>query len=57
MGGLQIVEKTVPFDKIFEYTPYFTQFPQIVFKCHLANIKPAGDSGNWSISSIEALQV
>lgn len=57
VGCLQIVEETVPFDKMFEYAPYFTQYPQIAYKCHLANIRPSGDTGNWSISSIEALQV
>ncbi|KAK9889182.1 hypothetical protein WA026_004459 [Henosepilachna vigintioctopunctata] len=38
-------------------SPYFaTKFPNMVVKCHLANIKPAGDSTKWSFMSIEWFQ-
>uniref|UniRef100_A0AAR5PJI1 RING finger protein 17 n=1 Tax=Dendroctonus ponderosae TaxID=77166 RepID=A0AAR5PJI1_DENPD len=52
----QIKHITVSVDKIYKYNQYFARYQQAVFKCHLANIRPAGDTGQWSISSIEALQ-
>ncbi|XP_050294112.1 uncharacterized protein LOC126734498 isoform X2 [Anthonomus grandis grandis] len=52
----KVQETTVSKDRIYVYNKFFTKYPQALTKSHLANIKPAGDTGNWSISSTEALQ-
>ncbi|XP_074033525.1 RING finger protein 17 isoform X2 [Leptinotarsa decemlineata] len=48
-------EVVLPAKKIFEYVTYFNKYPSIVYKSHLANIRPAGGD-KWSLSSIEALE-
>ncbi|XP_060527400.1 RING finger protein 17 [Cylas formicarius] len=52
----KIVEVDSPADKMYEYDTHFSKYLQAVTKTHLVNVKPAGDTGNWSISSVEALQ-
>ncbi|XP_044764905.1 uncharacterized protein LOC123321403 [Coccinella septempunctata] len=45
-------------EKLRLIAPYFANnFPNSVFKCHLANIKPAGDSSKWSNLSLEWFQL
>ncbi|KAF7268803.1 hypothetical protein GWI33_018152 [Rhynchophorus ferrugineus] len=46
----------LPKNKIFIYNKYFMTYPPVAIKGHLANINPAGDTGKWSITSIESLQ-
>lgn len=43
---------------IFKSSPYFDDgFPKMLYKSHLANIKPAGDKeGQWSVLSKEVLE-
>ncbi|XP_072395834.1 RING finger protein 17-like isoform X2 [Diabrotica undecimpunctata] len=48
-------EDVINVDKMYEFDKYFTKFANVVFKSHLANIKPAGGD-KWSLSSIEALE-
>uniref|UniRef100_A0A6P7GCI8 Uncharacterized protein LOC114340536 isoform X1 n=1 Tax=Diabrotica virgifera virgifera TaxID=50390 RepID=A0A6P7GCI8_DIAVI len=48
-------EDVINVDKMYEFDKYFTKFPNVVFKSHLANIKPAGGD-KWSLSAIEALE-
>ncbi|CAH1119195.1 unnamed protein product [Phaedon cochleariae] len=48
-------EVSFPLTKIFEYSKYFNRFVSVVFKAHLADIRPAGGD-KWSLSSIEALE-
>ncbi|XP_056637361.1 uncharacterized protein LOC130445637 [Diorhabda sublineata] len=45
----------VSLNKIFEFDKYFSKFPNVAYKAHLANIRPAGGD-KWSLSSIEALE-
>lgn len=35
----------------------FTRYPDFAIKCHLANIKPAGDSSKWSLMSNDFLNL
>lgn len=48
-------EVSLPMQKLFIYSDYFKKYPIFVYKCHLANIRPAGGT-SWSLSSIEALE-
>lgn len=56
---VNVVDRAVitvlPLEKIFEFNKYFNKFPNVVFKSHLADIRPAGGE-KWSGSSIEALE-
>ncbi|RZC35876.1 RING finger protein 17 [Asbolus verrucosus] len=51
-----VQEMKVPQKLIFIQDPYFKRFVCYVYKCRLANIKPAGDRGKWSRLAIEILQ-
>lgn len=45
-------------EKLRIIQPYFMKnFPNTVFRCHLVNIKPAGDSNKWSNLSVEWFQM
>lgn len=48
-------ECLLPKEKLYVYSDYFKKFPIFTYKCHLANIRPAGGD-TWSLSSIEALE-
>ncbi|KAJ8965399.1 hypothetical protein NQ314_004151 [Rhamnusium bicolor] len=48
-------ELLLPKEEIYVYSNYFRKYPNIVYKSHLARIKPAGGD-KWSLSSIEALE-
>ncbi|KAL3289718.1 hypothetical protein HHI36_023118 [Cryptolaemus montrouzieri] len=45
---------TVPQNKLRKISPYFCNtFANMVIKCHLGNIKPAGGTDKWSSMSLE----
>ncbi|CAH1134389.1 unnamed protein product [Ceutorhynchus assimilis] len=52
----KVKEITTTVDKIYVLDNFLARYPQVALKAHLAYIRPAGDTGKWSIAAIEALQ-
>ncbi|XP_066147479.1 RING finger protein 17 [Euwallacea fornicatus] len=50
------IDVIMPKEQIYVYDRYFTKYQQWAYKSHLANIRPAGGTGKWSLASTEALQ-